>query len=117
MGSTEAKAYLVSPEVVAANALAGHICAPGWYEQPEGVTKVILGEGNGNIEEDKAISIEEALDKIIAQAESIVEGAESSLFGKSESKSASDDSSEAFTTVLEGFPQKIVGEILFCDMD
>jgi homoaconitate hydratase len=117
MGSTEAKAYLASPEVVAASALAGHISGSGWYEQPEGVTKVILGKGNGNVEEDKAISIEEALDKIIAQAESIVEGAESSLFSTSESKSVSDDSSEALTTVLEGFPEKVEGEIVFCDMD
>lgn len=117
MGSTEAKAYLASPEVVAASALAGHISGPGWYEQPEGVAKVILGEGNGNVEEDRAISIEEALDKIINQAESIVEGAESSLFGTAGTKSAADDSSEALVTTLEGFPEKVEGEIVFCDMD
>jgi homoaconitate hydratase len=117
MGSTEAKAYLASPEVVAASALAGYISGPGWYKQPVGFTKVVLGEGNGNIEEDKAISIEEAINKIVAQADSIVEGAESHLFGKSESKSALDDSSEAFTKVLQGFPEKIEGEIVFCDKD
>ncbi|KAI9736100.1 MAG: mitochondrial Homoaconitase [Claussenomyces sp. TS43310] len=117
MGSTEAKAYLASPEVVAASAIAGHISGPGWYEQPIGVTKVVLGEGNGNAEEDKAISIEEALNKIIAQADSIVEGAESNLFGSSESKVAADDSLEALTDVLEGFPEKIEGEIVFCDSD
>lgn len=117
MGSVEAKAYLASPEVVAASALAGYISGPGWYEQPAGVTKVVLGEGNGNVEEDKSISIEEALDKIIAQADSIVEAAESSLFSTSESKSASDDTSEVLTEVLEGFPEKVEGEIVFCDMD
>ena len=60
MGSPNAKAYLTSPEVVAASALSGKISGPGWYEKPVEVEKVVLGEGNGNVEEDKAISIEEA---------------------------------------------------------
>ncbi|KAK5145456.1 mitochondrial Homoaconitase [Oleoguttula sp. CCFEE 6159] len=34
MGSTDAKAYLGSPEVVAASALQGKIAGPGWYERP-----------------------------------------------------------------------------------
>ena len=38
MGSREAKAYLASPAVVAASALAGHICAPESFDhiEPEG---------------------------------------------------------------------------------
>lgn len=115
MGSTEAKAYLASPEVVAASALAGYISGPGWYEQPEGISKVVLGEGNGSVEEDKALSIEEALDKITAQADSIITDAESSLFGTSRSKPAPSDTSESLTEILDGFPEKIEGEIVFCD--
>ncbi|KAJ8059486.1 hypothetical protein OCU04_011147 [Sclerotinia nivalis] len=115
MGSTDAKAYLASPEVVAASALSGYISGPGWYEPPVGVNKVVLGEGNGNVEEDKAISIEEALEKLISQAESIVDGAESSLFGTS-SKSDETDT-ETLTEILPGFPEKVEGEIVFCDAD
>jgi homoaconitate hydratase len=54
MGSTLAKAYLASPEVVAASALKGEIAGPGWYQKPEGVEKVIIGEGNGDAEADRA---------------------------------------------------------------
>ncbi|PQE19187.1 Homoaconitase mitochondrial protein [Rutstroemia sp. NJR-2017a BBW] len=115
MGSTEAKAYLASPEVVASSALNGYICGPGWYEAPVGVNKVVLGEGNGNVEEDKMMSIEEALDKIIAQADSIVEGAESSLFGTTSETDKPD--TESLTEILPGFPEKVEGEIVFCDAD
>ncbi|RFU33564.1 hypothetical protein B7463_g2838, partial [Scytalidium lignicola] len=115
MGSTDAKAYLASPEVVAASALDGHISSPGWYEAPIGVNKVVLGEGNGNVEEDKAMSIEEALDRIIAQADSIIDSAEAD-FSSSEGKPA-EDSAETLTEILSGFPEKITGEIVFCDSD
>jgi homoaconitate hydratase len=81
------------------------------------VTKVVLGEGNGNAEEDKAMSIEEALDKIIAQADSLIEGAESSLFGASESKVSDDTDTETLTEILPGFPERMEGEIVFCDAD
>src|SRR5437773_1650684 len=117
MGSTASKAYLASPEVVAASALNGYISGPGWYEAPSGVTKVVLGEGRGNIEEDKAASIEEALGKVIAQADSIVQAAESSLFGASESESLDESNTEILTEILPGFPDKIEGEIVFCDAD
>jgi homoaconitate hydratase len=115
MGSTDAKAYLASPEVVAASALNGKISGPGWYEKPVGVEKVVLGEGNGVAEEDKAISIEEALDKIIFEAESLISGAEKSLFG-GEVESAAEDEG-ALTEILPGFPEKVEGEIVFCDAD
>ncbi|KAK8104393.1 homoaconitase- mitochondrial precursor [Apiospora kogelbergensis] len=103
MGSTEAKAYLASPEVVAASALQGKIAGPGWYQKPEGVEKPIIGEGTGILEADKAFSIEDALDKIIAEAESLIQTAEGG--------------EESLTDILPGFPEKIEGEIVFCDAD
>ncbi len=131
MGSTDAKAYLASPEVVAASALSGYISGTGVYEKPEGVEKVIIGEGNGNFEQDRAISVEEALDKLIADVDSIVAGAEQELSNSngaaaSEASEASADSAapessgsgdEALVEVLPGFPERVEGEIVFCDAD
>ncbi|KAK6585037.1 hypothetical protein PZA11_003261 [Diplocarpon coronariae] len=116
MGSPDAKAYLASPEVVAASALSGKISGPGWYEKPVGVEKVVLGEGNGVAEEDKAISIEEALDKLIAQADSIIDTAEGEIFG-TESSPANDSSPSTLTAIFPGFPSRVSGEIVFCDAD
>jgi len=112
MGSTEAKAYLASPEIVAASALKGKIAGPGWYEKPEGVEKVIIGEGLGNHEQDKAFSIEDALEQILAQANSVISSAESSS-----STSDANESDETLTEVLPGFPETVSGEIVFCDAD
>ena len=116
MGSPDAKAYLASPEVVAASALSGKISGPGWYEKPVGVEKVVLGEGNGIADEDRAISIEEALDKLIAQADSIIESAEQNILGTSTAAEEEVDD-EALTAILPGFPEKVEGEIVFCDAD
>ncbi|CAK7209631.1 mitochondrial Homoaconitase [Sporothrix bragantina] len=127
MGSTDAKAYLASPEVVAASALSGFISGPGVYQKPEGVEKVIIGEGNGNFEQDRAISVEDALDKLLAEAESLISGAEKELgaeastgvaaAGDSAAASASEDGNESLTEILEGFPERVEGEIVFCDAD
>ncbi|KAK3326604.1 hypothetical protein B0H66DRAFT_165875 [Apodospora peruviana] len=119
MGSTEAKAYLASPELVAASALAGKIAGPGWYQKPEGVEKVIIGEGNGDHQLDKAISIEEALDKLIAQADSLIDNAEKAFGGASagSSEGAAAEGEETLTEILPGFPEKVEGEIVFCDAD
>jgi homoaconitate hydratase len=116
MGSPDAKAYLASPEVVAASALSGKISGPGWYEKPIGVEKVVLGEGNGIPEEDRAISVEEALDKLLAQAESIIESAEKNILGTS-AEITEETGDEALTDILPGFPEKVEGEIVFCDAD
>jgi homoaconitate hydratase len=116
MGSPDAKAYLASPEVVAASALSGKISGPGWYEKPIGVEKVVLGEGNGIPEEDRAISVEEALDKLLAQAESIIESAEKNILGTS-TENTEETGDEALTDILPGFPEKVEGEIVFCDAD
>ncbi|ROT37229.1 homoaconitase [Sodiomyces alkalinus F11] len=115
MGSTAAKAYLASPEVVAASALHGKIAGPGWYQKPEGVEKPIIGEGTGLLEQDKALSIEDALEKIIAEADSIISGAEQNEAGVEAAEAGEEE--EALTDILPGFPEKIEGEIVFCDAD
>lgn len=117
MGATDAKAYLASPEVVAASALNGKISGPGWYEPPMGVNKVILGEGSGIADEDRAMSVEEALDKILNQADSMISAAEQSLFGSESSASKTSDSTESLTEILPGFPERVEGEIVFLDAD
>ncbi|CCC11904.1 unnamed protein product [Sordaria macrospora k-hell] len=115
MGSTDAKAYLASPEIVAASALKGKIAGPGWYQKPEGVEKVIIGEGNGIVEQDKAMSIEDALDKIIAEAESLIAAAEAET--TTTESTSTPEGEESLTEILPGFPEKISGEIIFCDAD
>lgn len=126
MGSTDAKAYLASPEIVAASALQGKIAGPGWYQKPEGVEKVIIGEGEGDAELDKAMSVEEALDKLIADAESLIsaaeqqfpaQGAAKTTAASSSSAAAKDGGEEPLTEILPGFPEKVEGEIVFCDAD
>lgn len=115
MGDPSALAYLASPEVVAASALHGKIAGPGWYQKPEGVEKVIIGEGSGDHVADKALSIEEALDKLIAEAESMVATAEGAVAEESSPATAAEE--ETLTDILPGFPEKIEGEIVFCDAD
>ncbi|KAI6398699.1 mitochondrial Homoaconitase [Pyricularia oryzae] len=115
MGSTDAKAYLASPEVVAASALKGKIAGPGWYEKPEGVEKVIIGEGNGDAVHDKAVSIEEALAKLLGEAESMISDAEQNLGGSSQQAESAEE--ETLTEILPGFPERVEGEIVFCDAD
>ena len=114
MGSTDAKAYLASPEVVAASALTGKINGPGWYERPEGWSGVVRGEGDGIREEDRMITAEEALEKIIGQMDDMVSTAEKDIHG---TEAAPKEEEGALTEVLPGFPEKVEGEIVFCDAD
>ncbi|KAI1016050.1 hypothetical protein LB504_009192 [Fusarium proliferatum] len=116
MGSTSAKAYLSSPEIVAASALQGKIAGPGWYQKPEGVEKVIIGEGSGDFVADKALSIEDALDKIINEADALIAAAEKSEGATKEASPAASEE-ESLTEILPGFPEKVEGEIVFCDSD
>ncbi|KAL3440611.1 mitochondrial Homoaconitase [Aspergillus insuetus] len=116
MGDRNAMAYLASPEVVAASALSGHISGPGWYQKPEGVEKVIIGEGSGDIEADTATSVMDALDKVIAEAESLIASAEAATATESATETTS-EAEESLTDVLPGFPEKVEGEIIFCDAD
>ncbi|KAI9698036.1 MAG: mitochondrial Homoaconitase [Candelina mexicana] len=112
MGSTEAKAYLASPEVVAASALSGKISGPGWYQDSEGVTEVLRGVGDGIKEETRMMSVEEALEKIIGQADKMVEEAEQGgLTGQAQKQE------QSLTEILPGFTDKVAGEIVFCDAD
>lgn len=123
MGSTDAKAYLASPEVVAASALQGRIAGPGWYQKPDGVEKVIIGEGEGDHQVDKALSIEDALDKYLAEAENLIAASEKEFTtddgaaSQSPATQAADAEEELLTEILPGFPAEVSGEILFCDAD
>lgn len=114
MGAKSSKAYLASPEVVAASALQGKIAGPGWYQKPEGVEKVIIGEGSGDHITDKALSIEDALNKVIGDVESMIATAEGTSKQPSSPTTAED---ETLTNILPGFPERIEGEIVFCDGD
>lgn len=116
MGSTEAKAYLASPEVVAASALQGKITGPGWYNQPQDWAGVVSGEGDGIREEDRMITAEEGLEKVIGQLDQIIDTAEQDL-GARDDPASSTGSGEQLTEVLSGFPDKVEGEIVFCDAD
>ncbi|KAI0188536.1 hypothetical protein EV127DRAFT_482604 [Xylaria flabelliformis] len=114
MGSPKALCYLASPEVVAASAIKGKIASPGWYFKPDGVEKVIVGEGTGDFIADKARSTGDAFEKLIGEMESMISAAE----GQAEaiaSPTAIED--KVLTDILPGFPEKIEGEIVFCDND
>jgi homoaconitate hydratase len=95
--------------------LSGYISGPGFYEAPEGVNKVILGEGTGNVAADKAASIEDALEKLISEADQLVDNAQSSLFGETEAPKKAEGA--GLTEIVAGFPEKVRGEIVFCDAD
>jgi homoaconitate hydratase len=113
MGSTDAKAYLASPEVVAASALQGKNRGPGWYETPEDWNGVVRGEGDGIRDEDRMITVEEALEKVIGQLDAMVETAERSFA----SEQTPSPECSTLTEVYPGFAERISGEIVFCDAD
>lgn len=131
MGSRDAQAYLASPEVVAASALRGQIAGPGWYEQGEGAGKVVLGEGTGEEQADKMTSVEEALEKVIAQAEAKIGEAESAGVAADDAASSPSATTTAaanrtpgeqpeqgpLVDILPGFPEKVAGEIVYCSGD
>ncbi|KAI5924564.1 aconitase a/isopropylmalate dehydratase [Camillea tinctor] len=115
LGHLASKAYLASPEVVAASALHGKISGPGWYQKPEGVEKVIIGEGSGDFQADKAQSTADAFDKLIGEMENLIATAE--VASEEASTPIATAKDEALTDILPGFPEKIEGEIVFCDGD
>lgn len=95
-------AYLASPEVVAASALHGVIAGPGVYKVPEGWSGVDAGYGTG-----LAPTTENELFGLVQQLDSLTDRVES----------AAGSSDKPATKILPGFPEKISGEILFCDAD
>lgn len=111
MGSVEAKAYLASPEVVASSALSGMISGPGWYQQPAGISDVVVGEGDGVKEDERMITTEEAIEKTIGQLDHVIKTAESKNDIAPETKITQG------IEVLPNFPSKVEGELLFCDAD
>lgn len=115
MGSVDAKAYLASPEVVAASALHGKITGPGWYEKPKEWSGVSMGEGDGVKEEDRMITAEEALEKITGQLDTMIEDAENRLAPEASTATPTDESQ--LVEILDGFPEKVEGDIVFCDAD
>lgn len=120
MGSTEALAYLSSPEVVAASALKGKIAGPGWFEKPEGFEGVIKGEG-GYV----TYNVEDALEKLIGDAEAAIKEAEERMereisgdVNANATPATSESSSgQPLTDILPGFPEKVTGEIVWCNAD
>ncbi|KAM0713476.1 hypothetical protein Q7P37_010438 [Cladosporium fusiforme] len=111
MGSTDAKAYLSSPEIVAASALKGKIAGPGKFQKPEGWEGVMRGEGGYT-----SFSIEDALDKLIADAEAAIVEGEQNVAGESAAP-ADDKAGSGLTEILPGFPEKVTGEIVWCNAD
>ncbi len=57
--------------------------------------------------------MEEALDKIIAEADSLITAAQWSILGGE--AVAKDD--EALTEIFPSFPEEVEGEVVFCDAD
>lgn len=117
MGSTDAKAYLGSPEVVAASALSGKLSGPGWYQTPEGWTGVVRGEGDGIREEERMLTADEALEKIIGQIDDLVADGEKKYAPEGEAVVEEAPSSDSLTELYPGFPERVSGEIVFCDGD
>ena len=114
MGSVEAKAYLASPEVVAASALSGKICSPGWYQKPERLSSVAIGEGQGSVGEGPLLkTAEEALERVIGQLESSIATAEKDM-SPAETPSTT---GEALVPICPGFPERVAGEIVLVDGD
>lgn len=100
MGHRDAQTYLASPEVVAASALKGVISGPDTYEVPTNWSGVEYGYGTG-----AEPNTQPKLSTFLQQMESLIERVESIEIPGSE------------VEILPGFPEKISGEIIFCDAD
>lgn len=108
MGSVDANAFLASPAVVTASALAGRITGPGWYSQPADWAGVQYSEG----EPMSAKSVEETLEASISKLDSIIDAGPAG-----QAEEADLDKKEQLTKILPGFPEKISGQITFCSSD
>lgn len=71
-----------------------------------------MGEGDGVKEEERIITTEEALEKIIGQLDHVIETAEP------ENETAPEAKTTKEIEILPGFPSKVgPAELLFCDAD
>ena len=117
MGSTEAKAYLSSPEVVAASALAGTIAGPGRYRKPAEWTGVQFGAGTGKRDVDEIVTADKILERAIGNLDELVAQGEKD-FGDAQLEPTPDAAPAAAAVSRHpDFPERISGEILFCDAD
>ncbi|KAI5283859.1 mitochondrial Homoaconitase, partial [Ascosphaera atra] len=77
---------------------------------------VVRGTGDGIAEEERMITAEEALEKVIGQLDDMIsDGA--SKFESAPEAGADENKSESLTEVYPGFPESVSGEIVFCDAD
>lgn len=63
------------------------------------------------------MTIEDALEKIIKQADEMIEAAEQKAAPSTQTVNDPSEQSESLTEILPGFPERISGEIVFCDAD
>lgn len=121
MGSQKAKAYLASPEVVAASALHGTISGPGSYSRPEGWKGVELGHGEVVERGPQISTAASAIESFINQLDSAIDSAESQGLASTPQPtsiaSATAGTIKPTVDILPGFPERIQGEILFLDAD
>lgn len=105
MGSVDAHAYLASPAVVAASALHGRITSH--CEKPYNWMGIECGEGGRTVEQDHRAATDTILDGLTSQLDGLIETA------------GHETKANPFTSVYihPGFPERITGEILFCDAD
>ena len=82
-------------------ALSGSIVGPGWYQQPETTSGVLMGEGDGIKEEDRMITAEQALEKIIGQLDDVI--------GEAEKNATPEAETTEKIEILAGFPSKVEG--------
>ncbi|KAJ1343287.1 homoaconitase [Batrachochytrium salamandrivorans] len=98
MGSIDADTYLASPAVVAASAVAGHICGPRSLE--------LLGDSVQSIVKSKASTSPIASTSCVTLKE------------QTKDKGSNTYRMEpGFENLVKGFPSNIKGELVFCDAD
>lgn len=79
---------------------------------------VLRGEGDAIKEEDRMIRIEDALENIINQADEVIAVAKNGGVHLSDSSvTEPKEINSRSTEILPGFPEKLEGEIVFCDAD
>ncbi|KAF1957924.1 hypothetical protein CC80DRAFT_534426 [Byssothecium circinans] len=97
MGSSDAKAFLASPAVVTASALAGRIAGPSRYSQPADWVDVEYSEGELFSEK----SVDETLEALISKLDSIIDAGPAG-----QAEEADSDKKDQLTEILPGFPRK-----------